>query len=179
MMEVLNFFSEYGIIPVAVSAITAAAEVLFNKFAKDKLPRVIKEAVFTALSVTLCVACDMIFIECAFKFNVGAIYSGIICGSLALAIAAFIEKVKSGKVTAADFTALAAEILDGFLDGERKIAAIELLFNALSENRGNDVAERLEGILKNCAKDAISDDDAKTLAEKLIAAAKDLDDSGK
>lgn len=179
MMEVLNFFSEYGIIPLAVSAITAVAEVLFNKLAKDKLPRVIKEAVFTALAVILCVACDMIFIARAFKFNVGAIYGGIISGSLALAIAAFIEKVKSGNATASDFTALAAEILEGFIDGERKIAAIELLFNALLDNANGDVAERLEKILKNCAKETISDDEAKTLAEKLIAAAKDFNNSQK
>lgn len=179
MNDVLNFFSEYGVITLAVVAITSAAEVLFNAFAKDKLPRGIKQAVFTALSVVLCVAGDMLFIERAFKFNVGAIYTGVICGSLSVAVTAFIEKAKNGNATAADFTALAAEILDGFIDGERKVIAIELLFNALLDGANGDAPERLEKILKSCAKGAISDDDAKRLAEKLINAAKFADKSGK
>ena len=115
MNGIVEFFSEYGWIALAVTVISAAAGVLLNFIAKDKLSRGVKDVIPTISAIILETTADMLFVKKAFVFDANAVYTGIICGSLATAVAAFVVKIAEGRVTTKDVTDFVAELIEGFI----------------------------------------------------------------
>lgn len=172
MNGIVEFFSEYGWIALAVTVISAAAGVLLNFIAKDKLSRGVNDVIPTISAIILETTADMLFVKKAFVFDANAVYTGIICGSLATAVAAFVVKIAEGRVTTKDVTDFVAELIEGFIDGERKAEIAEAIVSAAKTQDEEALAETVERLLTSMSSAIISEKDAKEIARSVAALVK-------
>lgn len=168
MNGIVDFFSEYGFISLIVTLISAGAGVVFDRFLRDKLPRGFAESVPTVFAVIFELAADMLFVEKAFRFNAGALYGGLICGSLATALTAFCGKLFAGKITADDVCSLVSELLEGFIEGENRAEIAKSIVAAAKRCDENGLIEAITRLISdNCAVNA-EDGELKELTASIV-----------
>lgn len=178
MNGIVEFFCEYGWIAFAVTVLASAAGVIFGAVAKNKPSRGLKDVIATITAILLEIIAEMIFVKKAFTFDANALYTGIICGSLAAAISAFILKIAEGRVTAKDVTDFVTELLEGFLDGERKAEAAKAIVKAAKTQNEDMLTETVERLLATGSSPTISEEEARKIAKSVIKLIKSFKTTG-
>ena len=176
-----TFFEEYSVSSLVISLIVAIIVISLDLTVKGIKPFL--RAVLPFLVATLfAVAYDMIWCLGDFSLRADALYSGLLCGSLASVMRAIVAKIKSGEafmLTPTEF--LVDGILEGYLIGSEKCAAVKAIaaFIEAKENLDHQAAaeklmEEISAVLVEYAKDGLDKAEIDTLARLILQAAKSL-----
>lgn len=172
MNGIIKLFSEYGKIAPAVIAIAAIAIFITDKLAKGNSSFRLKEAVATVVSIALYAIYDAAFVYKKLVFGTNAPYFGLICGSLAVGVVAFIKKAKSGKASICDFAALISAFLDGFVDGENKLALVEKILSIVQTESEENIFSEIKNLLIKEAAIDVPNEKIEETVKKIIDEAK-------
>lgn len=167
MNGIVDFFSEYGLISLCVTALSSAAGIAVGKLCKTEKGGKAAKIVATLSAVIAATAADMIFFKKAFALSADALYTGIVCGSLAAAVTAFALKPRDGAISADDAFALLSDLLDGYADGNRKAELLNRLLSAAEVSDDDGLILYASNLIKDNCNAQITD---KALAEIAAAA---------
>ena len=107
-----DFLVSYSLPTLAVAGIICMVRLLLNKFF-GSLPKLVKSYIPFLLAIILYFAYDIIFVTKSVIFTKGALYGGILSGSLSVIFYSTITKIFKGKPISANTTIL---LIEGILN---------------------------------------------------------------
>ena len=110
-----DFLVSYSLPTLAIACITCIVRLLLKKFFCS-LPNLAKSYIPFLLAIILYFGYDMIFVTKSVSFSKGALYGGVLSGSLSVIFYSTITKISKGKPISANTTILLIEgILNGYI----------------------------------------------------------------
>ena len=167
-----NFVEHYGLSTLIVGLCITAISILIDKFFKDKIPALLRNALPFILGVIISTIYGLIIGKTLADFT-QFVSSGWVSSTLAIVIKAFINKLKSGKLSQDVLVLTVYELLEGTLKkgvNRQKIAdsICAVIKGDLSfENAVNEVNSLLDGRLVN-------QDYGRALAQLIVSSTKTL-----
>ncbi len=176
-----TFFEQNSVSSLIISLIVAAIVIVLDLTIKGFNPFLRAISPFL-IATLLAVAYDMIWSTGAFILRADALYSGLLCGSLASVLRAIVAKIRSGDSLALSPTEFLIDgILDGYFKGDIKVAAVQAIaafLEAKDDLENKNVAEKLteeiSAVLKEYAKDGLDEAETNALARLILQATRSL-----
>lgn len=168
-----DFFLSYSLPTLAIALICCIVRLTLEKFF-NKLPKLFVTYIPFILAMLLYFGYDMIFVINKFYFTKGALYAGILSGSLSAIFYSAVNKIAKGKPLGANATILLIEgILSEYVSQDILTkTALEIEKVLLVEDDTILEEQVVETLSYNCS--SLSSTDIFHLAKLIIAGAKSL-----
>ena len=168
-----DFLVSYSLPTLAVAGLTCIVSLVMQKFF-GSLPKTVKSYIPFLLAIILYFAYDTLFVNKGLIFTKGALYGGILSGSLSVIFYSTITKIFKGKPISANATILLIEgILNGYI-AQDLLTKTALQIEKVLSNGDSTIFEQqvVDAITYNCSD--ISSADVIHLAKLIIAGVKSI-----
>ena len=180
MENFYQFFAHYGIGAFIIAIITVILKLVLDKFLPQKLGTNYKAFLPFIIAIVLSFIYDLIFNGIGDEFIKHALSSGVVSGSLAVAISTIIKKIKAGKPIVFSYsgiTLVIEGILQDYIDDTVlgvAVVAIESIVNEYNGSNEEEIIDEVAKKVKEYKKQEVTDLEERAIAVLAVNAIKNL-----
>lgn len=145
-----EFLAEYSMSTIIIAIVSAIISCILKSVFKNKFSRFINNCLPFITSIALAFLYDLIFVSRYFRIEHSIIYSGIVSGTVAIAISVIVKKISKGEIFIKNTLFLALEgLLEGYVKSDCIFEVVSAIIDLLeSEQKEDSQIEKEQEIIK-------------------------------